>query len=948
MSSLDHDRETTAPPETPADQSFDISANSNGVESNGKSPATRDAAEVRQAIKDFLAFRSKEAPAELPQDQPGREAILLKLLAAMAVPAVAGDPDESKPVAREQERARQLFIEYGLLDQAIDNLRAHGEPTKRAEAAHLLGLVRSQRGTAPLIAALFDEVQEVRDAATAALSEIGDPAVSMDPPGSALNSDTNSMAHEPGQTNLASTLESLFADNEMKTEGGSESGEDELDLPDDPELIRKQIETLESRLLDAVTARDEAERDVRLRIEQEASIRADAAARRHEDEESRKRAEEKATRRRYEDERKLSSEQLGRARAEIAAHELAEKEVQLRMQFLKLRTFVQGREREQLEIQTVESARANAAELAEAALALREATEQHATEIDSLRREEELLRTASAEAALRRGEAEAARRRNEIDTQQLLEEQARLLAADAACRDETERVREAEAKLRHDQEELVRRSDELRRQSETAATRRHELDVAQHRAEEEEQQLFDLEVRTRGAEDSRRQAQAERMRLESEIRQRLQTEQHLLEEVRSRASEQEDNLAESARQRAEEHQRRRAELESLRERLDIDVQRRTEQEHEIITRIENLRSSEAELRKRIEDLEVRRGTAERTHSLVAEQAQRMEAEAHLTIAEEERALAKLEEVRRNVAQQAQSRADQEERIKREIESIRSLEEEHKRRFEVEIQKRADAEMRLQHEKDRLRTAEEARVKGQARLELLATQAAPDLETSDWYDDPTANLRRIEPVVAAAQQQVGFSSPWVSSDDQSAQVIDTNDAASDPDAVLARLTSAEVPERAAALADVPALGVPDAFQLIVKHFDDPAEEVRNSAARSLREIDPLRPVDPFTRALEEASTDRRRNIGLAIASSGLAAQALNDLDAESREDTYNALCLLFVMAKTGEVKPLVDAIETHPDVEVRRAAIKLLNLSGQSELAEAAAKRRLGLGRTNGL
>jgi hypothetical protein len=47
-----------------------------------------------------------------------------------------------------------------------------------------------------------------------------------------------------------------------------------------------------------------------------------------------------------------------------------------------------------------------------------------------------------------------------------------------------------------------------------------------------------------------------------------------------------------------------------------------------------------------------------------------------------------------------------------------------------------------------------------------------------------------------------------------------------------------------------------------------------------------------------------------------------------------------MAKTGEVTPLVRAVEEHPDVEVRRAAIKLLNLSGQSEIADAAAKRRL--------
>ena len=47
-----------------------------------------------------------------------------------------------------------------------------------------------------------------------------------------------------------------------------------------------------------------------------------------------------------------------------------------------------------------------------------------------------------------------------------------------------------------------------------------------------------------------------------------------------------------------------------------------------------------------------------------------------------------------------------------------------------------------------------------------------------------------------------------------------------------------------------------------------------------------------------------------------------------------------MAKTGEVEPLVHAIEAHKSVQVRMAAIKLLRLTGQTDLANAAAKRRL--------
>jgi hypothetical protein len=79
--------------------------------------------------------------------------------------------------------------------------------------------------------------------------------------------------------------------------------------------------------------------------------------------------------------------------------------------------------------------------------------------------------------------------------------------------------------------------------------------------------------------------------------------------------------------------------------------------------------------------------------------------------------------------------------------------------------------------------------------------------------------------------------------------------------------------------------------------------------------------------------------VALAASGVAGRAIEDLAGDSRGDAYNSLCLLFAMAKAGEIRPLIKAIEQHPSGEVRRAAVKLLTLNGQSEAA-AAAKRRL--------
>ena len=110
-------------------------------------------------------------------------------------------------------------------------------------------------------------------------------------------------------------------------------------------------------------------------------------------------------------------------------------------------------------------------------------------------------------------------------------------------------------------------------------------------------------------------------------------------------------------------------------------------------------------------------------------------------------------------------------------------------------------------------------------------------------------------------------------------------------------------------------------------------------RGLLKVDPARTIELFNRVLEEGTEDRRRKIGNAIAASGLAAEAIDKLIGDNREDTYNALSILFVMAKTGEVEPLVAAIRENPNAEISEAALKLLTLSGKSEIASAALKQR---------
>jgi HEAT repeat protein len=265
------------------------------------------------------------------------------------------------------------------------------------------------------------------------------------------------------------------------------------------------------------------------------------------------------------------------------------------------------------------------------------------------------------------------------------------------------------------------------------------------------------------------------------------------------------------------------------------------------------------------------------------------------------------------------RSDQEKRIKEEIAGLQQLAEEERHRLDEETQRRVQAELRLQQERERFKAEAAARLKADAEYERLKQQSQPP----DKAQAGSATEADVEMRASAPRVVENF-------------IV----ASTSPEAIRSDLLSDDPMKRAAALAGLVHIEGKDAFGKIVSAFDDESPAVRNAAALALLKIDEERPVEWFTTAFEEASEERRRNIGLAIAGSGLAAEAVNSLSGGTREDTYNALCVLFLMAKTGEVEPLVKAIENHKDLEVRRAAIRLLTLSGQSEIADAAVKRRL--------
>lgn len=118
-----------------------------------------------------------------------------------------------------------------------------------------------------------------------------------------------------------------------------------------------------------------------------------------------------------------------------------------------------------------------------------------------------------------------------------------------------------------------------------------------------------------------------------------------------------------------------------------------------------------------------------------------------------------------------------------------------------------------------------------------------------------------------------------------------------------------------------------WRSIATAFDDPIRERREEVARALVQIaerSAKSRAEIFARALLEADAERRRRIGEAICSAGLADEAISRLGNED-EEAREAFALLFVLAKAGELEPLARAIRESESNRIRLTIARLLAL-----------------------
>src|SRR2546427_6745939 len=577
---------------------------------------------------------------------------------------------------------------------------------------------------------------------------------------------------------------------------------------------------------------------------------------------------------------------------------------------------------------------------------------------NGLRVEQEKWRQQEEEIARQRAEHE--RRRIEVEARaRAEEEQRRRIANEEISRAQAvlEALRASEEKRRHEAEERFRVGQQAH-EAQLASLRQTEEEQARRRAEEERHYL-ELEARKRAQEDElRRRAETRFRAVEEEIERvtareqaRLRVEQEaqlLVEEAGRRRTEEE------ARRKAEEQARRRAE-EEARLRAEIEVQVRAESAERRRAEEETRRRAEEEARHRAEE-EAQRIAAERARRLAEEEAQRRAAEEASRQAEAAALLKAKEDEQRHAQEQARLKAEQDERDRLEAIARERAELEARIRAEIEAKIRAEEEDKRREEDAERRRAEHERMvaeeagkaggKSDFAFEIerpeieepaATTTNAPETnvtEVVEWFEVGLENRANTAPVPDRSQDHFRTLPDEDHSEFRAVSVPE--EATQSPE--LSRdlendLRSANASARAAAVAELPKVGGEEAYHRITAAFDDQSAEVRSSAARALFDLQDDCAA-AFTRALREASPQRRRTIGAAIGSSGLANEAIRNLTGESRDQTYDPFFLLFLMSKAGEVKPLMRAIEEHPNTEVRLAVVKLLALSGQPDVLAA--------------
>ena len=138
-------------------------------------------------------------------------------------------------------------------------------------------------------------------------------------------------------------------------------------------------------------------------------------------------------------------------------------------------------------------------------------------------------------------------------------------------------------------------------------------------------------------------------------------------------------------------------------------------------------------------------------------------------------------------------------------------------------------------------------------------------------------------------------------------------------------------RAAAVTSLGEIEHESVFAPVIMAFGDEAREVRAAAARSLSRMSFDR-SEGYVRLIETADAETLQKVAQSCIKAGMVGQAIDRIISEDRRLAYESFSLLSLLAKSGELEPLIDAICEHGEVNVRLAVIRLLGSTEQPEIA----------------
>lgn len=123
-----------------------------------------------------------------------------------------------------------------------------------------------------------------------------------------------------------------------------------------------------------------------------------------------------------------------------------------------------------------------------------------------------------------------------------------------------------------------------------------------------------------------------------------------------------------------------------------------------------------------------------------------------------------------------------------------------------------------------------------------------------------------------------------------------------------------------------------FETVLLASADPTREVRAAAARALSKLTFDR-ADAWTRIFESDEPGRIGQAARAATESGFVEMSFDRLAHQDKKYSYEAFALMVLLVKAGETEPLFHALESHKNMNVRRAILHVVKVTKDEAAVE---------------